>query len=273
MMSVAETLYELLYSAKKLKRKSSQNSITASLFYKSSEIHGRFKTLLNEFIDTDAHSFYGALERPKGINTELLLESVYQCALASQTLAKDAQTNEAMFSCPLHSAEHDSQQLRYCRRSKSGVNLSLCSNGQELCAACSLRHSQGPLHRCLSPDEERVFIETGREPEGKGLCLLCIRETIEALALARQHSAAASAHTQNRSHLICAPFHNAVGVPGGYRASAIAAGPCTNSAFICAGNVVGSCRSQLAVVVDPETQTAFIDQQKIVWFPSQEQPF
>lgn len=227
-------------------------------------LHGRWLELFKKYVDNDG-SFYQELHTRSGCSTDMLLESVYECAMASQSVRES--DGKLEFMSPLHSAAHDSTQLRWQRTDSTGKMLPNCANA-DMCAALSLRHNQGPLQMCLSPSEQEEFEKTGAVPQGNGLCLLCIRETCESTSLARRHSVACSAHTQLSSFLIAPGFHNAVGCAGGYDASCIGSGPACGSGYVTQGNIVGSCRSKLRVLMDPATRTFYVDQSQLFWSPS-----
>ena len=232
-------------------------------------VHTKWKELLDEFLCIDANSFTGPLERPSVVSQDLLYEALLECAEASQCVADQG----TEFITPLCTVEHDTVQLSWHRHGANEKPIPLCSNGDN-CSARTLNFNQGPLGRFLLPSEEELFQQMGDVPDGPGPCLLCIRETLEALSLARAHSSVASAHTQRRNFLAAAMFTNAVDVAGGYRRDAIGCGPAATpaSGFISPANVVGSCRSRICVRMCPETKRAYVDQTAIMYNPAPATP-
>ena len=99
------------------------------------------------------------------------------------------------------------------------------------------------------------------------MCLLCIRSSLEAIGLNRANSCVASASTFLRSSLVTPPFQNPVESPGGYTRDSIGCGPLAQSAFVCPVNIVGSARSRIFVVFDPERKQAYVDQSALMWRP------
>lgn len=118
-------------------------------------------------------------------------------------------------SIPPSFVEHETEQLRLGRFSKTkGNRLGDCCEGKN-CVAYLLRGNNIALHPYLTPSQQLEFDAHGTIIEGP--CLLDIRKTVTAIAmLYRNDCVGVSPHNVMPVRV---PFYNRVNEPGGYNAS------------------------------------------------------
>ena len=90
----------------------------------------------------------------------------------------------------------------------------LCTRGSE-CEAIKIIAHQGPLGRYLTVGQQRTFDKTGKCPQSKGLCLLCIRRAVCMCYInGKDNTVGIDVHN---ARPFVPPLYNTVDQAGGYR--------------------------------------------------------
>lgn len=151
------------------------------------------------------------------------------------TLTVDRPEKKVELSVPPSFVEHEQEQLRIGRKSKStGEALQSCSFGDQ-CAAFCLTGNNKPLHPYLTASQQEEWDRDGTQTSGP--CLLCIRRTVtsvamlykrDSIAVSRENPGDVVSGRNSRvfpcpqvnphSKLPClVPFYNTIDEAGGYR--------------------------------------------------------
>ena len=156
---------------------------------------------------------------------------------------------------------HDDRMLQYGR---DGVPL--CALGDQ-CLARVYPGNQGPLHVYIPPSVQKLVDDGGQAPPvpASSTCLLCIRRDVHACVLAWNAMVPDATEHVRGSARLPPPFHNLVGVPGGYKPEAFVTVP--GSGVFGTTSIVGD-TGDLVVRFDPREHRFFFDQSKIKWSPS-----